>query len=45
VNIVLDNLQMDILKWLGGTAEPHRLGGIEFHINKREVGYIHPMTF
>jgi hypothetical protein len=45
VNIVLDNLQLDILKWLGGTAEPHRLGGIEFHINKREVGYIHPMTF
>jgi hypothetical protein len=38
MNIILDNLQLEILKWLEVTAEPHRLGGIEFHINKRELG-------
>ena len=23
------------------TAEPHRFGGIEFRLNKREMGHIH----
>ena len=43
MNIILDNLEQEILKWHGVTAEPRRLGDIEFCINKRELGYIHPV--
>jgi hypothetical protein len=27
--------------WAYVTAEPHRFGGIEFRLNKREMGHIH----
>ena len=37
MNMILDNLQQDILKWLGVTAEHHRLGRIKFRINKENL--------
>ena len=41
MNTILDKVQNEILKWPGVTAEPHRFGGIEFRLNKREMGHIH----
>jgi hypothetical protein len=42
MNIILDNLQHEeLLKWPELTAEPDSFGGIEFRLNKREIGHIH----
>jgi hypothetical protein len=30
-----------LLKWDGMEAQPHRFGGTEFRIGKREIGHIH----
>ena len=30
-----------LLKWQGIEAHPHRFGGTEFRIGKREIGHIH----
>ena len=31
----------EILKWPGITTEPNRFGGIEFLVNKKEMGHLH----
>ena len=38
---ILEEIQKEILSWPDVTAEPHRFGGIEFRVNKRELGHIH----
>lgn len=38
---VIDKIKKEILSWPYVTAEPHRFGGIEFRINKREMGHVH----
>jgi hypothetical protein len=30
-----------VLAWEGVTQEPHRFGGVEFCLGKREIGHIH----
>jgi hypothetical protein len=30
-----------VTSWEGVTAQPHRFGGVEYLIGKREIGYIH----
>ncbi len=30
-----------LLAWEGVTQEPHRFGGVEFCLGKREIGHIH----
>jgi hypothetical protein len=30
-----------VSKWEGVTAEPHRFGGTEFRVGRREIGHIH----
>ena len=30
-----------VLSWQGVTAQPHRFGGTEFRLGRREVGHIH----
>lgn len=30
-----------LLAWDGVTREPHRFGGVEFRLGKREIGHIH----
>ena len=30
-----------VTKWEGMTAHPHRFGGIEFRLGRREIGHIH----
>lgn len=38
---ILESISKEILSWRDVTSEPHRFGGIEFRINKREMGHIH----
>jgi luciferase-like monooxygenase len=38
---ILDSIQKEILSWPFVTAEAHKFGGIEFRLNKREMGHIH----
>jgi Family of unknown function (DUF5519) len=38
---ILESIKKELLSWPYVTAEPHRFGGIEFRINKREMGHIH----
>ena len=36
-----ERLRAEILSWPGVTAAPHRYGGIEFRLGKRELGHLH----
>lgn len=38
---ILEKIKREILSWPSVTAEQHRFGGIEFRLNKREMGHIH----
>ena len=38
---ILESIQKEILSWSFVTAEVHEFGGIEFRLNKREMGHIH----
>lgn len=38
---ILESIQKQILSWPYVTAKAHRFGGIEFSLNKREMGHIH----
>jgi hypothetical protein len=39
-----DTIQKAVLDWKGLTAHPHRFGGTEYRIGKREIGHIHGDT-
>jgi hypothetical protein len=41
MSIILEKIKKEILSWPNVTAEQHKFGGIEFRINKREMGHIH----
>jgi hypothetical protein len=41
MNKIIETIKKEILSWPYVTAEPHRFGGIEFRLNKREMGHIH----
>jgi hypothetical protein len=41
MNMILERIKKEILSWPSVTAEQHRFGGIEFRLNKREMGHIH----
>jgi hypothetical protein len=41
VSIILEKINKEILSWANVTAKQHRFGGIEFLLNKREMGHIH----
>jgi len=34
-------VEAEVAGWEGVTTEPHRFGGVEFNIGKREIGHIH----
>ena len=34
-------VQQTLLSWDGVTAHPHRFGGTEYRLGKREIGHIH----
>lgn len=38
---ITDQIRREVLSWPGVTEEPHRFGGIEFRLGKRELGHLH----
>ncbi len=38
---ISEQIRREILSWPGVTVEPHRFGGIEFRLGKRELGHLH----
>jgi hypothetical protein len=38
---VRDRITTEILSWEGVSAIPHRFGGTEYRLGKRELGHIH----
>jgi Family of unknown function (DUF5519) len=40
MGIILDRIRDELLSWPDVTAEPHRFGGLEFRLHKRELGHI-----
>jgi MFS family permease len=38
---ITETIKDEILKWPGITTEPNRFGGIEFLVNKKEMGHLH----
>jgi len=41
MSLILEKIKREVLSWPNVTAEQHKFGGIEFLINKREMGHIH----
>lgn len=41
MGLILERIAKEIMSWTDVTSEPHRFGGIEFRLNKREMGHIH----
>ena len=41
MSLFLERIKNEILSWPHVTAGPHQFGGIEFRLNKRELGHIH----
>jgi Family of unknown function (DUF5519) len=38
---VRERITAEVLSWEGVTAAPHRFGGVEFVLGKRELGHLH----
>jgi predicted DNA-binding protein (MmcQ/YjbR family) len=36
-----EQIRAAVLAWQGMAAAPHRFGGVEFMLGKREIGYLH----
>lgn len=34
-------IEREVSSWAGVTVEPHRFGGIEFRLGRRELGHLH----
>jgi luciferase-like monooxygenase len=41
MGIILERISRELLSWADVICEPHRFGGTEFRINRRELGHIH----
>ena len=41
MSMILEKVKREILSWPDVTSEQHNFGGIEFRINKREMGHLH----
>ena len=41
MSTIRERIKKELLSWPCVTAEPHRFGGIEFRLNRREMGHIH----
>ncbi|MGH9980369.1 MAG: MFS transporter, partial [Nitrososphaeraceae archaeon] len=39
--LITKNIKQEILSWPGVTSNPYKFGGIEFRVNKRDMGHIH----
>jgi hypothetical protein len=36
-----EEIEREVASWPGVTVEPHRFGGIEFRVGRRELGHLH----
>ena len=36
-----ERISEEVLAWPGVTAAPHRFGGVEFRLGRRELGHLH----
>jgi hypothetical protein len=34
-------IEREVASWPGVTVEPHRFGGVEFRVGRRELGHLH----
>jgi hypothetical protein len=41
MSTIIGKIKNEILSWPHVTAAPHQFGGIEFRLDKRELGHIH----
>ncbi|HZD81285.1 MAG TPA: MFS transporter [Nitrososphaeraceae archaeon] len=39
--VIIENIKQKILSWPGVTCNPYHFGGVEFRVNKRDMGHIH----
>jgi hypothetical protein len=38
---IANAIEHEVRGWAGVTAEPHRFGGVEFRVGRRELGHLH----
>ncbi|MBZ5559187.1 MAG: DUF5519 family protein [Acidobacteriia bacterium] len=38
---LIEAIEREIASWPGVSAEPHRFGGTEFRVGRREIGHLH----
>ncbi len=38
---VREQIRREVLSWPGVTEAPHRFGGVEFRLGRRELGHVH----
>ncbi len=38
---ISEQIRREVLSWPGVTEAPHRFGGVEFRLGKRELGHLH----
>lgn len=38
---VLENVKKVLLSWPGVSSQPHRFGGVEFRVERKEMGHMH----
>jgi len=36
-----ERIRREVASWPGVTAAPHRFGGVEFRVGRREIGHLH----
>jgi hypothetical protein len=41
MSTIAAQIEQALLSWAGVTAQPHRFGGQEFHVNNHEIGHLH----
>jgi Family of unknown function (DUF5519) len=38
---IADQIRQEVLSWPGVESAPHRFGGLEFRLGRREIGHLH----
>ncbi|HVC88529.1 MAG TPA: luciferase family protein [Gaiellaceae bacterium] len=38
---IAGRIEREVASWEGVTAHPHRFGGIEFRLDRRQIGHLH----
>jgi hypothetical protein len=38
---IAQRIEREVLSWPGVTVAPHRFGGVEFRLGRRELGHLH----